>query len=313
MGPGFQNARESDLVDIPSIDELIRRVRAGDQDAAAELVKRYEPAIRRAVRFRLADARLGSLLDSMDICQSVLGSFFIRAATGQYKLETPEQLLKLLTTMARNKLISQARKQHAQRRDTRRITSGDQDEGRFVSTRPSPSNQVAVRDLLQEVERRLSRRRAANSRAEKRGARLGIDRFGAWRKRGGLCAGSCPERSTGSPDNWAWMMRHDRIPAMRHPIEHVTRRGRHAEPEGDGPLLSLLLKHQRRAWRRGERALVETYLAQQPTVRSEHPGGPRPDLQRDRAARRDRRIAAARRVPGPLPGAGFRAQTSVRG
>ena len=40
----------------------------------------------------------------MDICQSVLGSFFVRAATGQYKLETPEHLLKLLTTMARNKL-----------------------------------------------------------------------------------------------------------------------------------------------------------------------------------------------------------------
>ncbi len=144
------------MVDVSSIDELIRRVRAGDQDAAAELVKRYEPAIRRAVRFRLADARLGTLLDSMDICQSVLGSFFIRAATGQYKLETPEQLLKLLTTMARNKLISQARRQHAQRRDTRRITSGDQDEGQFVSARQSPSNQVAVRDLLQEVQRRLS-------------------------------------------------------------------------------------------------------------------------------------------------------------
>jgi len=93
----------------------------------------------------------------MDICQSVLGSFFVRAATGQYKVETPEQLLKLLTTMARNKLISQARKAHAQRRDSRRLTSGDQDETRFVSARQSPSNQVAVRDLLQEVQRRLSR------------------------------------------------------------------------------------------------------------------------------------------------------------
>jgi len=83
----------------------------------------------------------------MDICQSALGSFFIRVATGHYKLETPEQLLKLLTAMARNKLISQARKQHSQRRDTRRITS-HQNEGQFVSARPSPSNQAAVRDLL---------------------------------------------------------------------------------------------------------------------------------------------------------------------
>jgi RNA polymerase sigma-70 factor (ECF subfamily) len=144
------------MVDVPSIDELIRRVQAGDQDAAAVLVKRYEPAIRRAVRFRLADAGLAALLDSMDICQSVLGSFFLRAATGQYKLETPEQLLKLLTTMARNKLISHARKQHAQRRDIRRVSSGDDNEGRFVSAHQSPSKQVEVRDLLQEVQRRLS-------------------------------------------------------------------------------------------------------------------------------------------------------------
>ena len=36
-----------------------------------------EPAIRRQ-RVRLADARLGNLLDSMDICQSVLKSFFVR-------------------------------------------------------------------------------------------------------------------------------------------------------------------------------------------------------------------------------------------
>jgi RNA polymerase sigma factor (sigma-70 family) len=144
------------MVEDPSINELIHRVRAGDQDAATTLVKRYEPAIRRAVRFRLADARLGTLLDSMDITQSVLGSFFIRAATGQYELETPEQLLKLLTTMARNKLISQARKQHAQRRDSRRITSGNGDAGQFVCVSQSPSKQVAARDLLDEVRRRLS-------------------------------------------------------------------------------------------------------------------------------------------------------------
>src|SRR5262249_30264622 len=131
-------------------------VRAGDQDAATVLVRRYEPAIRRAVRIRLADARLGTLLDSMDICQSVMASFFIRAASGQYELQNPGQLLKLLTAMARNKLASQARRQHAQRRDSRRVTSGGEDEGRFVATGASPSMEVAARDLLQEVHRRLS-------------------------------------------------------------------------------------------------------------------------------------------------------------
>jgi hypothetical protein len=44
-----------------------------------------------------------------------------------------------------------------------------------------------------------------------------------------------------------------------------------AEPEahGYGPVLALLLKHQRRAWRRGEPAPVEAYVAQQPLLQSD--------------------------------------------
>jgi RNA polymerase sigma-70 factor (ECF subfamily) len=144
------------MADALTFDELIQRVRAGDQEAAAILVKRYESAIRRAVRFRLADAGLGNLLDSMDICQSVLGSFFVRAASGQFELKNPGQLLRLLTAMARNKLNSQARKQLSQRRDVRRVESRDQGEIRFVTTGESLSTIVAARDLLEEVHRRLS-------------------------------------------------------------------------------------------------------------------------------------------------------------
>ena len=98
-------------------DDLIRRVRAGDEAAAAGLVRRYEPAIRRAVRIRLADTRLARAFDSMDVCQSVLASFFVRAALGQYELDTPDQLLRLLATITRNKLADQARKQRVDRRE----------------------------------------------------------------------------------------------------------------------------------------------------------------------------------------------------
>jgi RNA polymerase sigma-70 factor (ECF subfamily) len=91
--------------------DLLRRVRAGDQDAASELVRQFEPAIRRAIRIQLRDHRLRRLLDSMDICQSVMGSFFVRAAMGQYELRKAEDLLKLLATMARNKLATTARRQ----------------------------------------------------------------------------------------------------------------------------------------------------------------------------------------------------------
>ena len=144
------------MSEAPAFEELIRRVRAWDQQAAAELVRRYEPAIRRAVRVRLAGARLGNLLDSMDICQSVLRSFFVRAASSQYELETPEQVLKLLTAMARNKLSSQARKQHALRRDNRRASAIGDEGSRLVAPGDSPSAATVVRDLQEEVRRRLA-------------------------------------------------------------------------------------------------------------------------------------------------------------
>jgi RNA polymerase sigma-70 factor (ECF subfamily) len=134
--------------------ELIRRVRAGDPEAAAELVRGYEPTIRRTVRVRLRDQRLGRLFDSMDVCQSVLASFFVRAALGQFQLDTPEQLLKLLATMARNKLAGQAKRQQARCRDYRLV------EGEALDSEPAggvtPSREAAARDLLAEARRRLT-------------------------------------------------------------------------------------------------------------------------------------------------------------
>jgi RNA polymerase sigma factor (sigma-70 family) len=88
---------------------FVAAVRAGDQAAAAELVRRYEPYIRRVVRMRLHDSRLRRLFDSMDICQSIMASFFRHAAAGEFDLETPRHLGNLLVRMALNKLATKAR------------------------------------------------------------------------------------------------------------------------------------------------------------------------------------------------------------
>jgi hypothetical protein len=66
---------------------LILQERAGDERAAAELVGRYEPLIRREVRLTPVDARLRRVSDSMGYCQSVPADFFVRAAAGEYELE----------------------------------------------------------------------------------------------------------------------------------------------------------------------------------------------------------------------------------
>jgi RNA polymerase sigma-70 factor (ECF subfamily) len=145
------------MAEDPGFADLIRRVRQGEETAAAELVRTYEPEIRRAVRIRLTDPRLGRLFDSMDICQSVLANFFIRVAAGQFDLKRPEQLLKLLVTMARNKLRDQARRQRAERRDHRRLEYGHTAALEAVAdSAASPSRVVAGQELLQELRRQLS-------------------------------------------------------------------------------------------------------------------------------------------------------------
>jgi RNA polymerase sigma factor (sigma-70 family) len=145
------------MAEETSFEELMRRVRAGDGQAAEELVRRYEPTIRRVVRVRLVDERLQRLFDSMDVCQSVFGSFFVHAALGDYELATPEQLLALLVSMGRKKVIDKARRAGAARRDYRRHSEGAEDrEKHWAADDPSPSRQVADRELLQEVRRRLT-------------------------------------------------------------------------------------------------------------------------------------------------------------
>ena len=152
-----------------SVAELLRRVRAGDGQAVAELVRRWEPQIRLEVRLRLRDPRLRRVLDSMDICQSVLSSFFLRLAAGQYEEDPPENLVAFLVGMARNKLAGEVRRQRAQRRDHRRVEEADSGRLRAITSPvPGPSEQVAGQELLREFRSRLTdeERHLADRRAE---------------------------------------------------------------------------------------------------------------------------------------------------
>jgi RNA polymerase sigma-70 factor (ECF subfamily) len=154
-----------------SAAELLRRVRAGDGLAAAELVRLYEPQIRLEVRLRLRDPRLRRAFDSLDICQSVLASFFLRLAAGAYEADRPERLLAFLIGMTRNKLAGAVRRERAQRRDNRRVEGASAAELQgLAAPGPSPSQQVAWQELLRELRGRLTpeERQLADRRAEGR-------------------------------------------------------------------------------------------------------------------------------------------------
>jgi DNA-directed RNA polymerase specialized sigma24 family protein len=142
-----------------SFSELVERARRGDQDAARWLVERYESAVRRQVRFSLMSNRLKRVLDETDVCQSVIGQFFVGLWSGRFELEGPEQLVALLREMVRNKLTDQARYWNAARRDYHRNVGqldDDAPKAEPPSAEPSPSRIVAGAELLAEFEGRLS-------------------------------------------------------------------------------------------------------------------------------------------------------------
>lgn len=135
--------------------ELLAAVRAGDQAAATKLFHGYEAQIRRVVRIRLTDPHLRRQLDSVDICQSVLGDFFERAASGQFDLASPQQLMALLATMAKNRLLQYVESQQAARRDIRRLIQSNINDLSLADDEETPSQIVAARELNQLLLERL--------------------------------------------------------------------------------------------------------------------------------------------------------------
>lgn len=105
----------------PNFDEPLRRLRAGDRDAAGELWLSFEPEIRRMLRVRLWQSGLRGREQTEDRVQSVALLFFDRLDRGKLddrlrELETPEELLNLLRKMAHGKYVDWIRRRGAQRR-----------------------------------------------------------------------------------------------------------------------------------------------------------------------------------------------------
>jgi RNA polymerase sigma-70 factor (ECF subfamily) len=142
---------------IQEFRQLVERVRLGERDAAAELVRLYEPEIRRSIRVRLTDPRLRRVIDSLDVCQSVLANFFVRVSLGEFDLDQPSDLIRLLVAMVRHKVVDQTRRHHADIRDARRVEGlTDSRIDRLPSGAATPERIATDRDLLNSVRSRLS-------------------------------------------------------------------------------------------------------------------------------------------------------------
>ena len=100
---------------------LLRRIQQGDQEAARELLTRFEPEVRLVVRRQLPKI-LRSRFDSLDFLQSVWGSFFRRVASSPEPREfkDPRHLVAFLARAAKNKVIDEYRRSASRNQDMRR-------------------------------------------------------------------------------------------------------------------------------------------------------------------------------------------------
>jgi RNA polymerase sigma factor (sigma-70 family) len=140
--------------------DLLARWRAGDQQAAEELFRRYVKRLTALARARLSD-KLAGRVDPEDVVQSAYRSFFADARAGQYDLQRGGDLWRLLVSITLHKLRHQVERMQTQKRAVEREASfGTEDslvllQGNRLSGEPSPVEAVALADELEQLMRSL--------------------------------------------------------------------------------------------------------------------------------------------------------------
>jgi RNA polymerase sigma-70 factor, ECF subfamily len=133
---------------------LIDRWRAGDEQAADELFRRYAQRLVELAQRRLS-ARLAARVAAEDIVQSAYSSFFTRARDGAYALEQTGDLWRLLATITIHKVERHRRRHRAGKRDVAREWHPADDSAgvspELAGTDPPPEEVVAVFDTLEKV------------------------------------------------------------------------------------------------------------------------------------------------------------------
>jgi len=102
-----------------SLLEMVRRLRAGDDALADEVVHRFSRRLIGLARIRL-NSRLRQKLDPEDVMQSVFQCFFYRLRTARLEVATWDNIWYLLTMMLLRDCAGRAEHFHAARRDARR-------------------------------------------------------------------------------------------------------------------------------------------------------------------------------------------------
>jgi RNA polymerase sigma-70 factor (ECF subfamily) len=149
------------MADSPAPD-LLARLRAGDEPAAAEVFDRFARRLIGLARQKLSQG-LRVKEDPEDVVQSALNSFFLRYAAGQYELASWDDLWGLLTRITAHKCGHRVERFHAARRDIRRevpvpAADGSNQSWEYFTREPTASEALELSELLDALYRPLGER-----------------------------------------------------------------------------------------------------------------------------------------------------------
>src|SRR4051794_34615160 len=126
--------------------------RAGDENAAKHLFDRYVDQLVALARRRISQ-RLASRIDAEDIVQSVFRTFFNRAREGQFTIEDPDDLCKLLARITVHKTLRQVAHHKRGKRDAGMETGQSDISQELLLTllggEPTPEDAAAFIDQLE--------------------------------------------------------------------------------------------------------------------------------------------------------------------
>jgi len=145
MGSPDSISSATTLMSRAALDELLRKINAGDSASAEAVFRDYEPY---CACWSAACSRnvCAPSFDSVDIVQSVWVDVYERLRDGQCRFESPEQLRAFLVKATRHRFIDRYRQQ---RRTVRRQqTLEDSDAEQIAETgQPRPSETFRADEL----------------------------------------------------------------------------------------------------------------------------------------------------------------------
>ncbi len=96
--------------------DLLKRVHAGEREAAGEIYSRYAERLMQLTA-KQSSSKLAGRVEADDIVQSVFRTFFRRASGGYYRLPDGDELWKLFLVISLNKIRKKSIFLHADKRD----------------------------------------------------------------------------------------------------------------------------------------------------------------------------------------------------